>query len=62
VTRQRTLVRGGHVLTVDPAIGDLPAGDVLIEDGVIVVVAHSPGTRARNWRRQLAPATGAGNY
>jgi hypothetical protein len=39
VTRQRTLVRGGHVLTMDPAIGDLPVGDlpvgdVLIEDGV----------------------------
>jgi len=37
----RTLVRGGHVLTMDPALGDLPAGDVLIEDGVIAAVAPS---------------------
>ncbi|GAB3570827.1 amidohydrolase family protein [Amycolatopsis endophytica] len=34
----RTLVRGGHVLTMDPGLGDLPAGDVLIEDGVITAV------------------------
>jgi cytosine/adenosine deaminase-related metal-dependent hydrolase len=37
----RTLVRGGHVLTMDPALGDHPVGDVLIEDGVIVAVAPS---------------------
>ncbi|GHE89632.1 cytosine deaminase [Amycolatopsis deserti] len=37
----RTLVRNGHVLTMDPALGDLPAGDVLIEDGVIAAVAPS---------------------
>ncbi|HEY2099919.1 MAG TPA: amidohydrolase family protein [Pseudonocardia sp.] len=32
-------------MTMDPAIGDLPVGDVLIEDGVIVAVAH--------WQTQL---------
>ncbi|WP_345420203.1 amidohydrolase family protein [Pseudonocardia xishanensis] len=37
----RTLVRGGHVLTMDPALGDLPTGDVLVEDGTIVAVAPS---------------------
>lgn len=37
----RTLIRGGHVLSMDPAIGDLPGGDVLIEDGAIVAVAPS---------------------
>lgn len=37
----RTLIRGGHVLTMDPALGDLPTGDVLVEDGVIVAVAPS---------------------
>jgi cytosine/adenosine deaminase-related metal-dependent hydrolase len=37
----RTVVRNGHVLTMDPALGDLPAGDVLIEDGVITAVAQS---------------------
>jgi 5-methylthioadenosine/S-adenosylhomocysteine deaminase len=34
----KTLIRGGTVLSVDPAIGDLPRGDVLIEDGAIVAV------------------------
>lgn len=40
---QRTLVRGGHVLSMDPAIGELPQGDVLIEDGVITAVQPSLG-------------------
>jgi 5-methylthioadenosine/S-adenosylhomocysteine deaminase len=34
----RILLRGGHVLTMDPALGDLPQGDVLIEDGAIAAV------------------------
>jgi 5-methylthioadenosine/S-adenosylhomocysteine deaminase len=34
-----TLISGGTVLSVDPAIGDLPRGDVLIEDDVIRAVA-----------------------
>jgi cytosine/adenosine deaminase-related metal-dependent hydrolase len=34
----RILVRGGHVLSVDAQIGDLPGGDVLIEDDKIVAV------------------------
>ena len=38
---QRTLITGGHVITMDPGIGDLPVGDVLIEDGAIVTVAPS---------------------
>jgi 5-methylthioadenosine/S-adenosylhomocysteine deaminase len=38
----RTLVKGGIVITVDPNLGDLfPSGDVLIEDGKIVEVARS---------------------
>ena len=40
---QRTLVRGGHVLSMDPAIGELPQGDVLIEDGVITPSSRSVG-------------------
>ncbi|GIJ12287.1 amidohydrolase family protein [Micromonospora andamanensis] len=32
----RTILRGGHVLSMDPAIGDHPGGDVVITDGVIV--------------------------
>jgi 5-methylthioadenosine/S-adenosylhomocysteine deaminase len=35
----KTLLRGAMVVTVDPAVGDLPRGDVLIEDGRIAAVA-----------------------
>jgi 5-methylthioadenosine/S-adenosylhomocysteine deaminase len=38
VPTDRTLVKGGIVLTLDPAIGDLPVGDVLIEGDRIVEV------------------------
>jgi len=34
----RTLLRAGHVISMDPAIGDLPKGDVLIENGKIAAV------------------------
>jgi cytosine/adenosine deaminase-related metal-dependent hydrolase len=40
---QRTLIRAGHVLSMDPDIGELPQGDVLIEDGLIKAVAASLG-------------------
>jgi 5-methylthioadenosine/S-adenosylhomocysteine deaminase len=44
----RTLIRGGIVFSVDPEIGELPRGDVLIEDGTIVAVApRIPVTDAR---------------
>jgi cytosine/adenosine deaminase-related metal-dependent hydrolase len=32
------LIKGGHVVTVDPALGDFEKGDVLVRDGVIVEV------------------------
>jgi 5-methylthioadenosine/S-adenosylhomocysteine deaminase len=35
----KTLIRGGTVLSMDAEIGDLPVGDVLIEDGKIAAVA-----------------------
>ncbi|MFG2915625.1 amidohydrolase family protein [Kitasatospora sp. NPDC048298] len=35
----KTLITGGTVVTMDPALGDLPRGDVLIEDGKITEVA-----------------------
>jgi 5-methylthioadenosine/S-adenosylhomocysteine deaminase len=34
----KTLLRGGHVLTMDPQLGDLPNADVLIEDDKIAAV------------------------
>jgi 5-methylthioadenosine/S-adenosylhomocysteine deaminase len=36
----KTLLTGGTVVSMDPAVGDLGRGDVLIEDGVIVEVAE----------------------
>ena len=32
------LIKGGHVVTVDPYLGDLAAGDVLVTDGAITAV------------------------
>src|SRR3984957_6857446 len=32
------LIRGGYVVTVDPELGDLPAGDVLVTDSAITAV------------------------
>jgi cytosine/adenosine deaminase-related metal-dependent hydrolase len=34
------LIQGGHVVTVDPSLGDLVDGDVLVRDGVIAEVRH----------------------
>ncbi|MGC9541252.1 amidohydrolase family protein [Streptomyces sp. UG1] len=42
----RILLRGGHVLSMDPDIGDLPQGDVLIEDGRIAAVRPEIGADA----------------
>ncbi|MHC3472621.1 amidohydrolase family protein [Streptomyces sp. 7R007] len=41
MSHHRILIRSGHVLTMDPSLGDLPSADVLIEDGVITAVAPS---------------------
>ncbi|RSD09280.1 amidohydrolase family protein [Amycolatopsis eburnea] len=35
----KTLVQGGVVLSMDPGVGTLPRGDVLVEDGRIAAVA-----------------------
>jgi cytosine/adenosine deaminase-related metal-dependent hydrolase len=43
--REEFTVRGAYVLSMDPAIGDIPAGDVHVRDGVIVAVG--PKLRAR---------------
>src|SRR6202522_3376561 len=36
----RTLITGGTVVSMDPKVGDLDRGDVLITDGVITEVAE----------------------
>ena len=38
---KRVLLRGGHVLSMDPEVGDLYGGDVLLEDDRIAAVAPS---------------------
>jgi len=45
MTTHRILIRGGDVLTMDPQLGDLPAGDVLVEDDCIAAIARdlAPG-------------------
>ena len=47
----KILLRGGTVLTMDPAIGDLARGDVLIEDDKIAAVEHEIERRRRGRRR-----------
>ncbi len=37
----KTLIRNAFVVSVDPAIGDIDGGDILIENGVIVDVARA---------------------
>jgi 5-methylthioadenosine/S-adenosylhomocysteine deaminase len=39
--KRRTLIKGGYVATMDKTIGELPVGDVLIENGVIAEIAPS---------------------
>jgi 5-methylthioadenosine/S-adenosylhomocysteine deaminase len=39
--RGELVVRGGHVLTMDPSLGDLPSADVHVRDGVIVAVGSN---------------------
>jgi len=34
----RILLKGGHVVSVDPKLGDIPQGDVLIEGSTIAQV------------------------
>jgi 5-methylthioadenosine/S-adenosylhomocysteine deaminase len=38
---EELLIEGGHVVTVDPGLGDLPTGDVLVADGRIVDSSES---------------------
>jgi cytosine/adenosine deaminase-related metal-dependent hydrolase len=37
---ERTLIRGGIVVTVDKTLGEMPGADILIEDDRIVAVGH----------------------
>jgi 5-methylthioadenosine/S-adenosylhomocysteine deaminase len=37
---ERLLLQGAHVVTMDPDLGELPSGDVLIDDGRIEAIAE----------------------
>jgi 5-methylthioadenosine/S-adenosylhomocysteine deaminase len=41
IVPNRVLIRGGHVLTMDPKLGDIYGGDVLIEDDRVAAVDAS---------------------
>ncbi len=38
VAGDRTLIKGGYVLTLDPSLGDMPNADVLIDGETITAV------------------------
>src|SRR5919205_2557341 len=44
MSSQRLLIRNGHVVSMDPDVGDVPYGDVLVDDGVIADIG--PGLTA----------------
>ena len=42
------LIQGGYVVTVDPELGDLPEGDVLVTDDVMTAVGTGLQTATPN--------------
>jgi cytosine/adenosine deaminase-related metal-dependent hydrolase/ribose/xylose/arabinose/galactoside ABC-type transport system permease subunit len=54
VPSDRTLIKGGTVLSLDPAVGDFDVGDVLIDGGRIVGV----GTQLANGEAEVVDAEG----
>src|SRR5438128_6287773 len=43
MSSQRLLIRNGFVVSMDPDVGDIPKGDVLVEGGAIVEVGRGLG-------------------
>ena len=43
MSSQRLLIRNGFVVSMDPTVGDIPNGEVLVEDGKIVDVGRDLG-------------------
>ena len=50
------LIKGGHVVTVDPDLGDFPVGDVLVTDGLISAVG--PGLEPATTGAEVIEAAG----
>src|SRR5262245_8428914 len=40
MSAQRLLIRNGFVVSMDPNVGDIPGGDLLVEDGKIAEVGQ----------------------
>ena len=55
---EKLLIRGGTVLSVDPSVGDLPRGDVLIEDDTIVAVQPDISADGSDIDAEVIDATG----
>ena len=43
MSSQRLLIRNGFVVSIDPEVGDIHGGEVLVEDGVIAAVGKDLG-------------------
>ncbi|MGW6459083.1 amidohydrolase family protein [Streptomyces sp. NPDC055078] len=54
MTAVRTLVRGGRIVSMDPAVGDL-VGDILIEDGTIAAIG--PGLEIAEGSAEVVDAS-----
>ena len=57
--RGEFVLRGGHVLSMDARVGDLPSGDVHVRNGVIVAVGVGVAMRvsAKSTVCVVAPCT-----
>ncbi|HEV2344195.1 MAG TPA: amidohydrolase family protein [Actinocrinis sp.] len=54
----RLLIRGGHILSMDPAVGDFPRGDLLVEDGRIAAVGSVLSGNGATPDAEVIDATG----
>ena len=52
MSAQRLLIRNGFVVSMDPDVGDIPNGDLLVEDGTIVEIGRG---LAASKRRRSTP-------
>ena len=52
----RTLIRGASIVSMDDAVGELPAGDILVEDDRIVGTCTLFNLDARNRRAEIGYA------
>lgn len=54
--RGEFVIRNGYILTMDPALGDIPNGDIHVKDGVIVAVGaalKAPGATVLDARKMI---------